>query len=126
MNQESTEIILNLPLPPSLNDYYGHTSPTAHRVIKYVKTKGKNFRNEVKKYVLTNDLALQINVPIKVEIILSFPTNRKQDIDNRMKSLLDSLTYAEVWEDDSLIYELHAIKTITPNEPYCIVKISEY
>ena len=47
-NYDSSTIILTLPLPPSLNNFYGYTSPVAHRVIKYVKEPGKIFKKKVK------------------------------------------------------------------------------
>jgi crossover junction endodeoxyribonuclease RusA len=36
--------------------------------------------------------------------------NGKSDLDNRVKPLLDALTAAEVWQDDSLIDELHIVR----------------
>ena len=129
MNQESTEMkyTFKLPMPPSLNDYYGHSSPSAHRVIKYVKTKGKEYRINTKKYILSNNLNIQANVPLKMEILLIFNTNRKQDIDNRLKCLLDALTYSEVYEDDSLIYDLHIVKQIIKSSNQeVIITLQEY
>lgn len=125
-NYDSDTIVLTLPIPPSINDYYGVTAPTAHRVIKYIKTKGKIYREIVNEYVQKNHFNLGINIPIKVEILISFPTNRQQDLDNRMKSLLDSLTLANVWVDDSLIYDLHMIKGPIGKPGGVIVKIQEY
>lgn len=125
INEQET-IVLILPLPPSLNSYYGHTAPAKHRVIKYVKPKGKEFVSAVNDYVKKNSFNLQINIPITVEVIINFATNAQQDLDNRMKCLLDSLTMAEVFLDDSLIYELHIIKGQTKKPGSVIVKISEY
>jgi crossover junction endodeoxyribonuclease RusA len=34
------------------------------------------------------------------------PTRRKSDLDNQFKAILDSLTAAGVWDDDSQIDEL--------------------
>lgn len=125
-NYDSSTIVLVLPLPPSLNDYYGHTAPTAHRVIKYIKEKGKKYRIAVKEYIELNKFNIGINIPITVEVILNFPTNRQQDLDNRMKGLLDALTQSNVWVDDSLIYDLHIIKGAIGKPGGCIVKITEY
>ena len=43
---------------------------------------------------------------LRVELLLYPPDRRRRDIDNYAKSLLDSLTKAGVWEDDSQIDEL--------------------
>lgn len=125
-NYDSSTIVLTLPMPLSVNNYYGYTSPVAHKVIKYVKQAGKNYMLSVKSYIDKNNFNIGINIPIIVEVILNFPTNRQQDLDNRMKCLLDSLTKANVWVDDSLIYDLHIIRGIIGKPGGCIVKITEY
>ena len=124
-NYESDTLVLTLPIPPSLNDFYGHTAPTAHRVIKYVKESGKIYKQKIAEYVKLNNFDIHANVPLKVEIIINFPTNRRNDLDNRMKGLLDSITEAGVWEDDALIDDLHIIRGITGKPGGVIVKIQE-
>jgi crossover junction endodeoxyribonuclease RusA len=44
--------------------------------------------------------------PVKVHIDYWPATRRKDDLDNRFKAILDSLTAAGVWDDDSQIDEL--------------------
>jgi len=124
-NFDSSTIILTLPLPPSVNNYYGVTAPAAHRVIKYIKPAGKKYMEDVNNYIRTNGFNIQANIPLKVEVLINFPTNHKTDLDNRMKCLLDSLTKAEVWEDDSLIDDLHIVRGVTSKPGGVIVKISE-
>jgi crossover junction endodeoxyribonuclease RusA len=43
---------------------------------------------------------------LRVEIEAWPPDKRKRDLDNILKSLLDALTYAGIWEDDSQIDDL--------------------
>lgn len=55
------------------------------------------------------------------------PDNRRRDADNSLKSCLDALTCARVYEDDSLIQRL----TVTKKEPQppdglAVVRITEY
>lgn len=38
------------------------------------------------------------------------PDRRRRDLDNILKSLLDSITHAGVIEDDSLIDDLHIVR----------------
>ena len=122
---DSDTIVLTLPMPPSVNNYYGHTAPKAHTVIKHIKEAGRNYRTAVKQYVLENNFNIQANIPLKVEVVLNFPTNHRTDLDNRMKGLLDALTHAEVWEDDTLIDDLHIVRGQTGKPGGCIVKIQE-
>ena len=44
--------------------------------------------------------------PLKVYIILHPPTRQLRDIDNYNKGILDALTAAHIWEDDSQIRKL--------------------
>lgn len=56
----------------------------------------------------------KIDEPIKervsVRIFAHMPDNRRRDLDNINKSLLDSITHAGVWLDDSQIDELHVTR----------------
>ena len=126
MKNEQDTLILVLGLPPSINAYYGYTAPAKHKVIKYVKEQGKAYLLAVKKYVKTNGFDIQANIPLKVEVLVNFPTNHITDLDNRMKCLLDALTLAEVWEDDSLINDLHIVRGSVGKPGGVIVKITEY
>lgn len=93
------EIYLNLPFPPTVNNYYAQT-----RRGRYISGKGKIFRTEVRKCCRQQqviDLALKDR--FHVEVILYPPDNRTRDLDNYMKALLDAITHADLWEDDSQI-----------------------
>lgn len=125
-NQEAEKLILTLPLPPSLNDYYGHRAVTDGYMVKYVKHRGKTFQKQVNEYVELNNFNIQANVPLKVTVVLNFQSKRRTDLDNRMKPLLDSLTEAQVWEDDSLIDELHIYRGFIQKPGSCIVTIEEF
>ena len=103
-------IIIELPYPPSVNAYYGHRSSGKHRVIKYVKADGKQFQQDVE--VLIRELGISSIFPLSgrlaVKVLLTEPApKRKRDIDNPMKALLDAITLAKVWVDDSQIDDLH-------------------
>ena len=47
-----------------------------------------------------------ITGPIRLEAIVTRPDRRRRDVDNLLKSLLDALDHAEVYEDDSQIQDL--------------------
>ena len=124
-NYDSDTLTLLLPLSPSINDSYGITSKSGYP-IKYVKLKAKEYFSVVHNYVLENNFNIQANVPLKVEVIINFATNHRNDLDNRLKALFDSLTRADVWDDDSLIDELHVIRGVVKKPGSIIIKISEY
>lgn len=97
-------IILTLPLPPSWNHYYGQNGSR-----KYIKPAGKAFRKAVAEIVAdAGHKTLEGRVSLFAAI---YPADRrKQDIDNRAKSLQDALTHAGVWLDDEQIDELHLVR----------------
>lgn len=49
---------------------------------------------------------------------------KKPDIDNLAKAVLDAINYTNLWEDDSQIVDLRAIKTYS-DEPSCRIIITE-
>ncbi|NBW20709.1 MAG: RusA family crossover junction endodeoxyribonuclease [Caulobacteraceae bacterium] len=48
---------------------------------------------------------------VRVVIEAFPPDRRKRDLDNILKSLLDALTHAGVWEDDSQIEDLRIYRS---------------
>jgi len=103
---QNQNFILNLPWSPSTNSYYGITC-NGNIPHKYIKQEGKDYKQKVKTYIQENNLDIQANINLKVSLILTPPDNRTYDIDNNLKCVLDSLTEANFWQDDSHIKELH-------------------
>lgn len=103
MNEEN--LILVLPWPPSVNHYYGQTK-RGKKLIKYITAKGKQFREDV--ITACHEQAPGFNEPDKIycEVTLYVPDKRIRDLDNYMKPLLDALTHAKIWDDDSQIDQL--------------------
>lgn len=98
-------IALTLPLPPTINHYYGQRP----RGGKYIKPAGVEFRKAVAEIVAeAAHKTLEGRLALFVAI---YPATRaKQDIDNRAKSLQDALTNAGVWLDDEQIDDLHLVR----------------
>lgn len=101
-------ITLTLNYPPSINHYYMRLK---NRVV--IAPRGQEYRTNqvlsIKMQLYKQSLKF-IDTPLKCTIDLYLPDKRKRDIDNILKCLLDTLTYSEVYADDSLIYDLHVIK----------------
>jgi len=97
---EMLEIVL--PWPPSINHYFGYGE---NRV--YLKAKGKEYRKAVLNQINAQlDSMETITKPVKVRVEAWMPDKRKRDLDNLCKALLDAITHAGVWEDDSQIDDL--------------------
>ena len=47
---------------------------------------------------------------VKVSLYLIMPDNRKRDIDNVLKAVLDAIGHAEIYHDDSQVDELHVVR----------------
>jgi len=67
--------------------------------------------------------SVPLTVRLEVRIELFPPDNRRRDIDNYTKCVLDSLTKSGVWEDDSQIDKLTIIRRT--NENKCLISINE-
>lgn len=63
---------------------------------------------------------------IKIGLVLHAPNRQKRDIDNFMKCVLDALTHAGVWNDDSQIDDLSIVRGLPlPKNPHVLVTLSE-
>lgn len=98
-------ILLTLPLPPTINHYYG-MRPRGGR---YIKPAGVAFRQAVADVVAA---AAHPKFEGRVAVFAAIhpADRRKQDIDNRAKSLQDALSHAGVWLDDEQIDDLHLVR----------------
>lgn len=101
-----SEYLVVLPFPPSVNSYYG-VSCNGRMPHKFIKEKGKEYRQQVIDIIDEKNLKLRANLALKATITLTPPDHKIHDIDNVLKALFDALTHAEFWEDDSYVRELH-------------------
>ena len=96
-----------LPWPPSVNHYYRHVGP---RVL--ISRDGRRYR-EVVVEMFRNEKVVAYACPVEITIELYPPDKRRRDVDNSLKCLLDTLTHAGMYEDDSQIKKL----TVTKHDP---------
>jgi len=59
-----------------------------------------------------------------VSILLRFPDKRRRDIDNYAKAVLDALTDAGVWLDDSQINALSIVRGAIAKPGECVISIA--
>ena len=98
-------IELTLPWPPSVNGYW-----RTFQGRMLISAEGRAYRKAVSDQVLIQRGAKHYTEALKVEIEAFYPDRRRRDLDNILKSLLDSLTHAGVWVDDSQIVDLRIRK----------------
>jgi len=114
LQSNSTPIFeVTLPWPPSVNNYWRH-KVTGRLATVYVSAEGKQYRKAVNDLVMEAAMVqryLKQTGPVRVVIEAFPPDRRKRDLDNILKSLLDALTHAGVWEDDSQIQDLRIYKS---------------
>lgn len=97
---------LTLPWPPSTNTYWRHPTRGALAGRHLISEKGRSYRQAVTDLVAESRLGPPLDQPVRVEIVAFRPDRRRRDLDNLLKSILDSLTHAGVWTDDSLVADL--------------------
>ncbi len=90
-----------LPWPPSVNNYWIRTRRGGVMVSK----NGRRFREELLADLL-GKVPRTIVGPVRLSICVMPPDRRKRDLDNLLKPVLDGLTAAGVWQDDSQVDEL--------------------
>ena len=93
-----------LPYPPSINHYWRRVGPRT-----LISREGRRFRERV-----VAILAARRTEPLvghlEVDIEIHPPDNRRRDIDNVQKALLDALQHGGAYEDDSQIVRLAIVK----------------
>lgn len=85
-----------LPWPPTVNGYWG-TRPSGG---KFLTRKGKAYRQNAMQAIGGVDTC---GDDVAVIAIFSPPDARTRDVDNYWKGLLDAMTAAGVWLDDSQV-----------------------
>jgi len=93
------DIYINTAFPPTVNSYYVKT-----RNGVFISKRGKLFREGCARDAMeSSTYGIKLSCPLQLDVILYPPDRRIRDLDNYMKALLDALTHAKVWMDDSLI-----------------------
>lgn len=104
-------------IPPSTNTYWRHD-----RNVTHISSEGKNWRDTVAMIAPFADLSGKLYC----EIAIWLPDNRRRDVDNFLKAMLDSLQYARVIQDDSQIRDVRVYEAgIDRDAPRTIVTLGD-
>lgn len=103
---------LELPYPVSANRIWRNVLDKRGKQRTYLSVEARQYYCSVKRCVKEQVDGLQpFTGAVGAEIILHPATRRKQDTDNRIKSLLDALEYSKVFaEGDAQVTELHVYR----------------
>lgn len=96
-------ISLILPFPPSNNTYWRHPGNGLH----LISERGRAYRRFVADVVMIQRIGSKpLAGDLDVQIVACRPNKLRRDLDNIPKAVLDSLTKARLWIDDSQIQKL--------------------
>jgi crossover junction endodeoxyribonuclease RusA len=99
----SGPICLTLPYPPATNHLYA-----TFRGRRILSREGRAYKADVVAEVAKSQRPTLLGeVAVTVRI---YRPRRSGDLDGRLKALLDGLTGAGVWRDDSQVVEIHATR----------------
>lgn len=111
-------LILSLPLPPSVNHYWGSVGNR-----RFVSKAGKEFKLRVQEYVMEYRVPKLGTARLQMTVTLHPRDKRKQDIDNRIKALWDALADAGVFDNDEQIDVLMVQRGAIVKDGACRVEI---
>jgi crossover junction endodeoxyribonuclease RusA len=110
---------LQLPLPPSMNTYWRN-----FRGRTILSQGGRDYKLAVQEYVTVNKIPSFGDARLQA-IITIFPRDRrKQDLDNRLKSLLDSLENAGIYDSDSQFDKIEIARGVIKTGGGCTIVIA--
>ena len=113
------ELSLVLPLPPSINNYWGFSG---HK--RFLTLKAREFKKEVAHIVSQQPIRFGA-ARLSLTVIVHFADRRVQDLSNRIKALEDALVQANLMDDDSQIDELIVKRGEIIKGGLCLIKVVE-
>lgn len=93
-------MLIILPYPPTVNTYWRRSGRNIH-----ISKRGRKYRQAVIDAIEPLSIEMMTG-RLAVAVMAYMPDKRRRDIDNILKSLLDSMNHAGVFEDDEQIDRL--------------------
>jgi len=112
-------ITLTLPYPPSVNHYWRRVGART-----LISREGRRYRARVTS-MLAPRRAEPLRGSLHVHVAVHPPDQRRRDLDNAMKALLDSLAHGGVYEDDGQIDRLDIQRCAVVPDGKVVVRITE-
>lgn len=114
---------LVLPWPPALNRYYRSVT-IAGRARVLISRDGRKYQTDVAEACLIQRAPRGLGARLSVCIAAYPPDRRRRDLDGMLKALLDAITKAGVWADDSQIDSLGITRSPVKAGGQVVVEIS--
>ena len=108
---------LELPYPPSVNHYWRRVGSRT-----LISRGGRAFRHAVCAILAASGIR-PLAGRLEVEVVVFPPDNRRRDVDNVQKALLDALEHGGVYTDDNQIVKLAIEKGPVAEGGKTVVKI---
>lgn len=112
-----------LPFPPTINSYY---SGNRFGATRYLSTRGREFRDATIAECREQGHTVPLTGRLSMTATLYAPDHRTRDLDNYMKALMDALTHAGVWEDDSQVDRLLILRGVVRKPGLCVVEVETF
>ena len=112
---------VHLPFPPSVNNLFAQNRKTGRR---FPTKRYRAWRKEAALSILASRGPSFGREPVDVLIVLTPPDARKRDLDNHTKALIDALTDAQVFADDSQIERLEVRWAHAGEPPGAVVLVA--
>lgn len=115
------QVELRTPWPPSVNRYWRMA-----RGRFYIAKPGIEFREAVRDLVFEKMLDRQMKGRLSIEIEAYAPDNRRRDMDNIQKAILDSIQHSELIDDDNQFDIIRIQRCLVhPGAGWCRLTITE-
>jgi len=111
-------IVLDLPYPPSINNYW---IASGHR--RFISKRGVLFRQSVMEYVMDNEVPKLGEQSLSVHIVLRPRSKKLMDIDNCAKAILDACENAAIFDSDVQVEKLLIERGLPKKGGGCVVMI---
>ncbi|SDO29283.1 crossover junction endodeoxyribonuclease RusA [Halomonas shengliensis] len=110
-----------MPWPPSTNRIWRNVGKRT-----LLSKEARVFRNRARGELLAQGAAnRKLAGRVALEVVLYPKNGRAFDIDNKLKALLDALTYSRVWLDDGQVDEILVVRGPQKEEAQARVTITE-